>query len=103
MQRAHIYREYHTEPYLRFAMTVVEDPKADHGYRIEDNDLSVADGAFLHTFHTHMSRPLETGESTQEGAVSVLGRVVLYPGDEDFFDDATRKVPGALRGAKGRS
>lgn len=100
--QAHIHREYGVAPFLRFAMTVEEDLSTDHGYRVVDYDPAVADGPFMSAFHTHMSRPLQTAEGGDFKGGTWRGHKIVYPKQPNFFDAATRRVPGAMRMHQGR-
>lgn len=99
---AHIHREFSVAPFLRFAMTVVQDENTDHGYRIVDYDPNVADSSFTAVFHRHMSRPLHDTEGGSVRGLTGTATVIRYPADTDFFDCATRSVPSALRCSSGR-
>ncbi len=99
---AHIHREYDVAPFMRFAMTVVEDDNTDHGYRVSDYDPAVADSVFMSAFHHHMARPTRTIVGGSDGDIEWSGPKIVYPKQPGFFDSATRSVPNATRCHSGR-
>lgn len=92
----HLWREFPTPPYQRWACDVVRDASRPDGYRIVDSDTSTADAGFLNGLSLHMHQPhiVHQPPIEQDGAIyEVHGPA--SPGTPGHFEEAIRTTPNA--------
>lgn len=94
----HLWRQYPTAPYYRWACEVVEDAEAPDGYRVLRSDPIVADTAFFHRLATAMTAEHEVLAMKQDRTRIAHVAERKSRGTEDYFEHAIRKVKGAVLG-----
>lgn len=97
----HLWRQYSTAPYLRFACTVEQADTPD-GFRIVDYDVNVADLHFLHTMQTTMRSHVIVRDSVEKDGVIAEGMSYEGPDYPEHFETAIRMVPDAFLRGEGR-
>jgi len=95
----HLFREFPSAPYLRWACALVEDPNTDDGYRIVDHDPMVADGGLLGGLAFHMRRPQRIMTGEVEDGVIFDGLGTVNPGEPGYFQSALMTLAGTLVGS----
>lgn len=94
----HLWRQYDTAPYYRWAAEVKPDPEAPDGYVVLRSDPIVADTAFYHRLAAAMNAGHEALTMRQDGGKLVHSATPLPPGSEEHFETAIRRVNGAVLG-----
>jgi hypothetical protein len=94
----HLWRQFPTAPFYRWACEVVVDPEAPEGYRTLTHDPMVADTAFFHRLARAVSTEHEALRMKQSSGIVAHEVVRAKPGDADFFAHAFRNVEGAVLG-----
>lgn len=94
----HLWRQYPTAPFYRWACEVVEDAEAPDGYRVLRHDPIVADTALFHRLSTAMSGSFDVLAMKQTSGIVAHEAQRKSPGSADFFPHAIRNVEGAILG-----
>ena len=102
MKQYHLWREFPTRPFSRWAVTVVEDASVPDGFRIIDSDDSVVDGHFLTTLHRHLMHPHPVQASATEDGTIYDMHYIKHPTEPGYLAEAIRSTPGAYLRASGR-
>ena len=92
-----------SQPYLRYACTVVKDGNAPDGYKIVENDPHVATLPFLHGMSAHMTRPQSVRGSVKVGDDVFETMTSAHQGETGHFEAAIRTIPNAFLSSVGRS
>lgn len=98
----HLWRQYPTAPFMRFACTVQRDENTEDGFRIVDYDENVADVHFLHTVHLTLRSNHPIRFNDDEGDTIREGIVYAGPEHPEHFATAIRMVPDAYLRPMGR-
>lgn len=94
----HLWRQFPTAPYYRWACEVVEDDEAPDGFRTLRHDPIVADSAFFHRLSAAMTVPHEVLVMKESSGIVAHAAGRVAPGGPDFFANAIRRVEGAILG-----
>lgn len=98
----HLWREYPTAPFQRYAATLRAAATPD-GFEIADHDPAVADAVFLARVAERFRRPVLVGSAVEDSTGMILEqRVLTQPGEPGYFEEAVRTVPGATLRSVGR-
>lgn len=94
----HLWRQYPTAPFYRWACEVVADEEAPDGYRVLRHDPIVADTTLFHRLSTAMGRPLDVLVMKQSSGIVAHEAQRKEPGMADHFAHAIRHVDGTILG-----
>lgn len=94
----HLWRQYPTAPYYRWACEVVPDEEAPDGFVTLRHDPIVADTAFFHRLSTAMSATHDVLVMKQDSGIVAHAAERKTPGSADHFAHAIRLVEGAILG-----
>lgn len=94
----HLWRQYPTAPFYRWACEVVADAEAPEGYRVIAHDPIVADTTFFHRLSASMARPVDVLAMKQDKGIVAHEAQRKEPGSDDYFAHAIRAVEGAILG-----
>ena len=95
---AHLWREYPTFPFTRWACEIEEDLTLPAGYRVVNSDSLVFNPTFALALHESFKRPLQIVGGGIDGDKSVSSMHAVYPGDPLYYAAAIRQVPQAVLG-----
>lgn len=91
----HLYRQFDTKPFMRWACTIEHDPEAPAKFRVTATDQAVADTAFLEALDRHFREPVEDRSASRTSRGIADATETLNPGDEGYFHAAVRAIPFA--------
>lgn len=94
----HLWRQYPTAPFYRWAAEVVPDSESPDGYRTLRHDSTVADTAFWHRVSRAMSTEHKVLTMKQSPGIVAHCATVKSASDDDFFDHAVRSIEGVVVG-----
>jgi hypothetical protein len=94
----HLWRQYPTAPYYRWACEVVADPEAPDGYKVLKSDPIVADTAFFHRLSAAMTSEHEALVRRETRGIVAHVAERVGRSHPDHFEHAIRAVKGAILG-----
>jgi len=94
----HLWREFPSAPFYRWAAEVTQDDAAPDGYQTVRHDPIVADTAFWHRLSNAMHQGVDAFVMVEESKRVVHQRERREPGAPDFFEHAIRRVQGCILG-----
>ncbi len=94
----HLWRQFLVAPYYRWACEVIQDDEAPDGYRVLGSDPIVADTAFFHRLAKALTGPVDVMVMSQDGDKRVHSRERQEVRSPDHFENAIRRVEGAVLG-----